>query len=213
MKITVYNTKGWAGKTPIATNIALDRDYAVATNEPYHVYTGFIPDDRLLSVDLNDAFPLVPNNIDIVFDLAWSISKTAHSITSAISQSDLVLVPIYNEVKSMRAGLNTLAEVLDLNKNVVVIATKLQKKNKLDTFKDWSSCSDFLNIREAVSKNIGSEISVLPLKFSRVFDTLFEEEKSIAQLMKKSGLLAYQYREVAKQFEKIYHLIDQYHAE
>jgi len=29
MKITVYSTKGSAGKTPIATNIALDRGYAV----------------------------------------------------------------------------------------------------------------------------------------------------------------------------------------
>lgn len=64
----------------------------------------------------------------MIFDLAGSISKSALSISSAIRQSDVVLVPIYNEIKSINAGLNTIAEVLNLNKNVVVIATKLQKK-------------------------------------------------------------------------------------
>ncbi len=29
MKITVYSVKGSAGKTPIATNIALDKGYAI----------------------------------------------------------------------------------------------------------------------------------------------------------------------------------------
>ena len=95
MKITVYSTKWSAGKTPIATNIALDRGYAVWTNEPYHIFDGFIPDNQLLSLDLNDTFPSIPDDVDIVFDLAGSISKTAYSITSAIKQSDVVLVPIY----------------------------------------------------------------------------------------------------------------------
>ena len=30
MRIALYNTKGSAGKTPIATNIVLDREYASA---------------------------------------------------------------------------------------------------------------------------------------------------------------------------------------
>jgi cellulose biosynthesis protein BcsQ len=37
MKITIYNMKGSAGKTPLAVNIALDREYALATNEPYNL--------------------------------------------------------------------------------------------------------------------------------------------------------------------------------
>jgi hypothetical protein len=76
---------------------------------------------------MNDAFPDFGNEVDVVFDLAGSISKTALSITSAIKQSDIVLVPIYNEVKAINAGLNTIAEVLHFNANVVVIATKLRR--------------------------------------------------------------------------------------
>ncbi len=213
MKITVYSTKWSAGKTPIATNIALDRGYAVWTNEPYHIFDGFIPDNQLLSLDLNDTFPTIPDDVDIVFDLAGSISKTAYSITSAIKQSDVVLVPIYNEVKSIKAGLNTIAEVMNFNKNIIVIATKLQKRKKTDVFKSWAKSDDFLNIQKAVHSQIGKNIPVLPLKFSAVFDAIFEQEKSIKQLMDDSGLAKYQYREVSEQFEAIYNLIDTKYAE
>lgn len=101
MKIAVYNTKGSALKMPIAANIALDRDYAIGTNEPYPTYESFIPEERLMAIDLNELFPQI--NDDIVFDLAGSISYESYSITSAIKQSDVVIVPIYNEVKAINA--------------------------------------------------------------------------------------------------------------
>ena len=212
MKITVYSTKWSAGKTPIATNIVLDRGYAIGTNEPYHVFDSFIPENKLLSVDLNDSFPDIPENIDIVFDLAGSISSSAHRIKSAIKQSDVVLIPIYNEVKSITAGLNTLAEVISLNKNVIVVATKLQKKGRLDIFKSWKGSADFKNIQSAVHKRVSADIPVLPLKFSAVFDGIFEQEKSIQQIMSGSWLATYQYKEVANQFKEIYSLIDTYNG-
>jgi hypothetical protein len=42
------------------------------------VYNSFIPDNQLIALDTEDEFPDV-GNIDIVFDLAGSISKSAHS--------------------------------------------------------------------------------------------------------------------------------------
>lgn len=75
----------------------------MGTNEPYHIYDSFLPDENFLSLDLNEPFPLIPDDVDIIFDLAGSISKTALSISSAIKQSDVVLIPIYNEVKSMKS--------------------------------------------------------------------------------------------------------------
>jgi len=210
MKITVYSTKGSAWKTPIATNIVLDKGFAIGTNEPFHVFKSFIPENRLLCVDLNQAFPPIPKSIDMVFDLAGSISNTSKSITTAIEQSDVVLIPIYNEVKSIHAGLNTIAEVLNLNKNIIVIATKLKKKGRADKFKDWKDSNDCKNISNLVLKQFGDRIPVLPLKYSEVFDTIFEQEKSIAQLMKKNGLNRYLYKWVSNQFDAIYKLIDTY---
>lgn len=91
------------------------------------------------------------------------------------------------------------------------MATKLQKR-KNDIFTDWSESIDAKNIKAAVHDKIGYFIPVLPLKFSAVFDVIFEDEKSIQQIMQTSGLAKYQYQEVANQFENIYKLIDSYNG-
>ena len=117
---------------------------------------------------------------------------------------------MYNEVKSIIAWLNTLTEILDITSNVAVIATKLQRRWKLDLFKSWDESTDFKNIETAVHNKVDKNIPVLQLKFSTVFDTIFEQEKSIKQIMKESWLATYQYKEVGKQFDELYSLIDTY---
>lgn len=215
MKITVYSSKGSAGKTPIATNIALDREYAIGTNERFHVFDSFIPDNRLLTVDLTESFPKIPDDIDIVFDLAGAISEHSHSITSALSQSDLVIVPIFNEVKSLNGGIGTISEVLKFNQNILVVSTKLQKQSNEHFTGDWSNSRDHQNIVAALAQSgLADKIPVLPLKFSKVFDAIFEKEKSIRQIMNTDALAAYTYRDIAKQFDAIYNYIDEVnHAE
>ena len=205
MKITVYSAKGSAGKTPIATNIALDREYAIGTNEQFHVFDSFIPDDRLLAIDLTESFPEIPDDIDIVFDLAGAISAQSHSITSAIRQSDLVIVPIFNEVKSLNSGVGTIRELAKFDAPVLVVATKLQKQSGERFTGDWRQSLDYQNVASAVSE---FDVPVLPLKFSKAFDAIFEKERSIGQLVAEDGLAAYTYRDVAAQFNEIYNHID-----
>ena len=208
MKITIYSAKGSAGKTPIATNIALDREYAIGTNEQFHVFDSFIPDDRLLAVDLTESFPQIPDGIDIVFDLAGAISEQSRSITSAVAQSDLIVVPIFNEVKSLNSGIGTINEVMKFNRPVLVVATKLQKQSGERFTGDWRQSRDYRNVADAVASSISSDLPVLPLKFSKAFDAIFEKEMSINQIMQSDPLLAYAYREVAAQFDEIYAHID-----
>jgi len=206
MRIAVYSAKGSAGKTPISTNIALDKDFCIGTNEAFHIYDSLLDDSQLIALDTEEPFPqeLMDTDIDIVFDLAGSISKLAVSITSALSMADIVLVPIYNEYKSLVAGLNTIHQIQAYNQNIVVIATKLQKGKREIFTGDWRQSEDFKNVEEAVQKKFGDEIPILPLKFSKVFDNIFEQQQSIKQMMESSGLAQYNYREVAGQFEDIY---------
>jgi len=211
MKITVYSVKGSAGKTPIATNIVLDKGYALGTNELYHVFESFIPDEKLLAIEPHEEFPEIPEGIDMVFDLAGSLSQQSPSISSAIQQSDVVIVPIYNEIKSLNAGIHTILEISSLTKNIIVVATKLQKQ-KNDIFKDWTGSSDFKNIEQVVKSKIDFDVPVLPLKFSKVFDTIFEKEKSINQISYEDSLSKYSYRDVMKQFNDIYSFIEKNYA-
>ncbi|UWQ56040.1 hypothetical protein K3721_19025 (plasmid) [Leisingera caerulea] len=213
MKITVYNMKGSAGKTPISTNIALDKEYALATNEPYNLLDTILPEERLLSLQPEEEFPAFPDEIDVVFDLAGLMSRDARpSIVSAVSQSDVVLVPIFNELKSLHAGVHTIKELLPFNRNLVVVATKLEKR-KGEVFTDWSESEDAKNIKAVVEYGVGSGFPVLPLKFSRVFDTIFEQERSIRQIMEADPLARYTYRDVAAQFDNIFNYIEQNYAQ
>jgi len=212
MRITVYQAKGAAGKTPIATNIALDREYAIGTNEAFHVYEGLIPEERLIALDLTEEFPEIPDGFDVVFDLAGAISKASHSITSAVIQSDLVIVPISNEVKSLAGGIGTLHEIKRIEGfrgQVMVVATKLRKGRKEFFGKDqWDLSEDFKNVSNAV-RSAGFDYPVLPSKFSAAYDAIFEREMSIAQICERDALSAYSFGEVRSQFEAIYKHIDQ----
>ena len=212
MKITVYCRKGSAGKTPIAVNIALDRGYALATNEGDNILDQIIPEDRLITIEPSERFPTFPPDIEIVFDLAGVLSREASpSITSAVEQSNVVLVPIYNELKCLNAGLSTIREILPHNVNIVVVATKLQKQ-KHESFSDWRDSADFKNVSNVIHSEINPRIPIFPLKFSKVFDTIFEKEKSISQLRATDMLAKYAYRDVSAQFDDLLTYVEKNHA-
>ncbi|WP_420011314.1 hypothetical protein [Tateyamaria sp.] len=78
MKITVYSSKGSAGKTPISANIAFDRGFALGTNEPFNVLEDIFDDDKVLSVAADDEFPELPPEIEIVFDLKRRAFNLTH---------------------------------------------------------------------------------------------------------------------------------------
>tara|TARA_B100000780_G_scaffold254476_1_gene202614 strand:+ start:312 stop:989 length:678 start_codon:yes stop_codon:yes gene_type:complete len=223
MKITLYSIKGAAGKTPISTNIALDLGYCVGTNEGIDCYSHLLDDDRFIRVGQNDEFPNFTNDTNIVFDLSGSISDTSVSITSAIKQSDVVIIPIYNKLRSLQGGIATILEVEQFTKNIIVVATQLKKsKAKVANKKkeqplilnkdsyDWTTCEDFQNIKKQVEANIDYDLPIMPLKWSNGFDTVDDEEKSLIQLVESNNLYKHHYSVEAEQIRSIYKVIENY---
>nr|VFJ58064.1 MAG: hypothetical protein BECKDK2373B_GA0170837_107010 [Candidatus Kentron sp. DK]VFJ60032.1 MAG: hypothetical protein BECKDK2373C_GA0170839_10776 [Candidatus Kentron sp. DK] len=207
MKITIYSSKGSAGKTPLATNIALDREYIVCTNEPYHILDTIMPEERIISVGPHEPFPVLPAEYNAVFDLAGSVPADSSVVESAVRQSNFVIVPMYNEIKSLNSGINSILVLSRITKNILVVATKLQKKQG-EIFTDWNDSKELTEVKRMVGEYIDFDVPVLPLKFSRVFDVIFEKGLSIGQIRKSDPLAAYTYKVVAKQFDAIYAFMD-----
>ena len=223
MKITIYSIKGSAGKTPIATNIALDLGYCVGTNESIDCYSHLLSDEQFIRIGQNEEFPKFSDDTNIVFDLSGSIGDRAVSITSAIKQSDVVVVPIYNHLRSLQGGITTIIEVQQFNTNIVVVATKLKKTenkqrtnpakkkegNLLVSDYNWEECDDFINIKNQLHKH-NIDVPILPLKYSNGFDVVDDEEKSILQLIETNNLYKHHYKVEAQQLQKFYNLLKDY---
>jgi MinD superfamily P-loop ATPase len=206
VKIAIYSPKGGCGKTPLAISFAIDQEYALATNESFDAFTGFIEDERLLFVAADEEFPDIPREIDVVFDLAGTMSKNDFAAVSAIRQSDVVIVPIWNNRLSVLGGLKAIESVTGFGKKVVVVATKLSAKTK-GKGQSWRESADFQCVYEAVESmksTLGYMPSVLPLKVSEVFETVLGECTSVHKIADKSGLARYTYRELLKQIDDIY---------
>ena len=203
MKVTVYSMKGGVGKTPIAANLALELGWPLGTNEPFNTLEHLFEEDRLLTISPEETFPTLPDDMSCVFDLAGIVSKGAGaSIRSAVTQSDLVIVPVCRELKALNGAAQTAALVEELNGNIVFVATKLEKR-KGEVFKDWSQSRDFKEIATYLENALERSVTMIPLKKSKAYDAMFEEDLSISGVIASNPLRAHSFREVREQFDTL----------
>lgn len=208
MKCTVFCSKGGVGKTPIAFNIARDRGYALGTNETFHVLDQVMPEESLIAIPPNEEFPEFGDEVDIVFDLGGAIgADSAPSILSAIRQSDLVLVPVDNEYKSINGAYHSIVEVMQHNPNVALVVTKLEKR-KMEIFSSWDQSADFKEVTETLGKLLDKKLPAFPLKQSKVFRHIFDREMSVAEICSGGGVDKYHFGSVKEQFDAIYKFMD-----
>lgn len=209
MKICVYSEKGGAGKTPIATNLMLELDMAVATNQHntgFRFYDCLTDGESLFTVSLEAPFPNWPSDVDVVFDLAGAISRLAKSVSSALLQSDVVLIPVFNDLEALPRSVQTLKEVQSLKGfkgRIAFVATRLKKRTG-DSGNDARMWRDFQSIAVHLHEaGVHEEIPIFPLRETEAFHSVVENELSINQLRERSPLARWTYRSIAPEFDAI----------
>lgn len=195
-KIAVYNEKGRVGKTPLSLEIALRLGYNYATNQnrPRKDIENIIPDGEFLQVGPNEAFPLLDDDFPVVFDLAGELVGYERSIVSALEQVDLIIVPVVNEADAIMGTAYAITEIKTLDTitaEFVVVANMLKKPSEAE------------EIAALLIPLIGEEIPIIPIRYSKAFDRILSEGKSIRDLVEQGGLYAWSFRNVAAEIDKL----------
>lgn len=206
MKVTVYTAKGGAGKTPISVNLALEHGWNIATNDAISILSiqDGIEEEMLLEINPHEEFPELPDDFDVVFDLGGAISESSSaSILTAVNQSDVVIVPICNDPRSIAGGLITLREIKPLGKRMLVVATKLERTRLEPARIPIEEIEAFRGVKDSLESQGYGDIPILPLRFSRAFENIFKTGKSIETMVRAGGIEAWSYRHLAKELEAI----------
>lgn len=195
-KIAVYNEKGRVGKTPLSLEIALRLGYNYATNQnrPRKDIENIIPDGEFLQVGPNEAFPLLDDDFPVVFDLAGELVGYERSIVSALEQVDMIIVPVVNEADAIMGTAYAITEIKTLDTitaEFVVVANMLKKPSEAE------------EVAAQLIPLIGEEIPIIPIRYSKAFDRILSEGKSIRDLVEQGGLYAWSFRNVAAEIDKL----------
>lgn len=212
MIVTVYSAKGGAGKTPISVNLALEHDWAIGTNDTISILSiqEGIHENRLIEIKPDEEFPPIPDGYEIVFDLGGALAEgSSPSILSAVKQSDLVIVPICNDPRSIAGGVITLRELEPYGKRTLVVATKLERTRLEPKKVPIEDTEAFKSVTGSLEASGFAEVPVLPLRYSRAFENIFKTGVSIETMVREGGIQAWSYRDLAGQLEAINKFIHQ----
>ena len=109
-------------------------------------------------------------------------------------QVDLIIVPVVNEADAIMGTAYAITEIKTLDTitaDFVVVANMLKKPAEVE------------EVAAQLIPLIGEEIPILPIRYSKAFDRILSEGKSIRDLVGQGGLYAWSFRNVASEIDEL----------
>ena len=206
-KTAVYIEKGTLGKTHFSLEIALSKGFIYATNQnrPRKDIIKILPNgkEQFLQVAPDAAFPTLPDDTPIVFDLAGELVGYEESILSALRQVDLIIVPFIVTNDAIEAAAYTVTEISqedDITADVLFVANMLEG----DTEKQCQ------HAQERLSERIGYQVNVIPMRRSKAFEYILRDGIAVSDMIEGGGLMASTFKRSGLA-EQLQHLLSYIH--
>ncbi len=181
MLITIFNKKGGVGKTSLSFSIAKDLDYFLLSNDDSIIEKIYPNKAKILDkVKIYD-------DKNVIYDLGGFIDR---DINNLFKKSNLNIVPTVLDVNSIKRTINSVMEINEYNKNILIIVNRVKK----------ISISEYENALKHL-KELKKDI--LFLRESKAITNSVHEGQTITELYFKNGLSKNAYKGIYSDYLKI----------
>ena len=186
-RITIWSPKGGQGKTSLALAIALEFKWLVITNDTHSPIDDVLPEGEAMRLQPHESFPEVPRSEKMIYDLG---GHSEARVIEAASDSDVVIMPvIYNSPFEMQVFLEGVAEMLEINPNILLVVNACEK-------------GKFKTTAEII-QGYFPQLPLVEIKKSRAFSRIIEEGKSLGEICANNGLDHYHFIGVKRQLNTL----------
>ncbi len=133
MSFVVYSIKGGVGKTTLSVQITQMLDYTYVTNDSHSSAHNLMPEEKGFLVSIEE-YEEIPFDDNVVYDFGGFKDTRINDI---IKQAKKILIPTLTSIVDVQATMATLKDVIEINKNIVIIVNRAKNNNKAIELKEY----------------------------------------------------------------------------
>ncbi len=130
-----------------------------------------------------------------MFDLAGELVGYENSIVTALSQADIILVPVINDEDTPEAtayALKELSTVKSITDNIVLLATDIATKTDLEELSD------------RMQPLLDREYPVFPIHRTKAFHWMMDQGKPVEQVARENAFLRWPFRTIRRELNELF---------
>lgn len=133
MSFVVYSIKGGVGKTTLSVQITQMLEHTYVTNDSHSSAHNLMPEEKGFLVSIEE-YEEIPYDDNIVYDFGGFKDTRINDI---IKQAKKIVIPTLTSIVDVQATMATLKDVIEINKNIVIVVNRAKNNNKATELKEY----------------------------------------------------------------------------
>jgi MinD-like ATPase involved in chromosome partitioning or flagellar assembly len=126
MSYVVYSIKGGVGKTTLSVQISQMLDFTYVTNDSHSSAHNLMPEEKGFLVS-KEEYKEIPFDENVVYDFGGFKDERIKDILTKVNK---VVIPTLTSIVDVQATLATLKDVINVNKNIIIVINRTKNNNK-----------------------------------------------------------------------------------